>query len=56
MILRIQTIAQKNNPKWTQSRIDTIPNGQFRMNTISNGYDPEWTQYPNEHDFEWTRS
>ena len=48
------------NPKWTQSRMDTIPNGhnpewtQSRMNTIPNGHHPEWAPsrmdtIPNEH-------
>ena len=40
-----------HNPEWTQSRMDTIPNGhnpertQSRTDTIPNGLDPEWTRF-----------
>ena len=56
-----------HDPEWTQSRMDTIPNGhnpewtQSRMDTIPNGHNPEWTQsrmdtIPNGHHPEWTQS
>ena len=40
-----------HDPKWTQSR----------MNTVPNGHNPEWTtsrmdMIPNGHNLEWTRS
>ena len=58
---------EKHNPEWTQSRMDTIPNGHnpewtpSRMDTIPNGHNPEWTQsrmdtIPNGHNPEWTPS
>ena len=56
---------EKHDLEWTQSRMDTIPNGHHpewyhpewapsRMDTIPNGHNPEWTQsrmdtIPNEH-------
>ena len=39
------TILNIHHPTWTQSRIDTIPNK----------HNPEWTRFPNGHDFQWTR-
>ena len=58
---------EKHNPEWTQSRMDTIPNGhnpewtQSRMDTIPNEHHPEWTPsrmdtIPNGHHPEWTPS
>ena len=52
--------------RWTQSRMDTIPNGhhsectQFRMDTIPNGHNSVWTQFQmdtisNGHNFKWTQ-
>ena len=39
---------EKHDPEWTQSRMDTIPNGHHpewtpsRMDTIPNGHHPKW--------------
>ena len=63
----IQCMDPVHDPEWTQSRMDTIPNGhnpdwtQSRMDTIPNGHNPEWTQsrmdtIPNGHNPEWTQS